>query len=209
MSVSAGKEGLVCCLLQEFMPAGAALQSMPTPIRTLQRSNIECQLLQCSSACDTDVTARDAQGVRQCMQDSRSAAMPQGTGKQNKRTFVAHMHLLITHPRCHLDKHLMAAAATHRVRVQTMLQVLAQGLCRVQVQVRVLGSWPAEGRVRVQRVLLVLAQGPCRGQVQVHEQGSWPAEDLQAKHDWTVRTYRNQNCSQVEQNPGPQLSQQK
>ncbi len=74
----------------------------------------------------------------------------------------------------------MAAAATHHVRAQTVLRVLAWGLCQGLVLVPLQGSWPAADRVRVRRGLQVLALVPCLGLVLVHVQGSWPVADLQA-----------------------------
>ena len=62
--------------------------------------------------------------------------------------------------------------ATHRVRVQRLLRVLARGLCQGLVLVHVQGSWPAGGRVRVRGALLVLELGLCLGQVLAHVQGS-------------------------------------
>ena len=74
-----------------------------------------------------------------------------------------------SHIRCHLDK---CSMATHHVRVQRLLRVLAQGLCQGLVLVHVQGSWPAAGHVQARRVLLVPVLGPCPGQVLAHVQGS-------------------------------------
>ena len=95
MSVSAGNtKGLLCCQHhQELMPAGAALHRMPSPIRKMQTSNIERQLLQYYVEFEQDVMPQNGSKMRQWTQEVESCHVTRA--QADKTTFVTHMHPVI------------------------------------------------------------------------------------------------------------------